>query len=391
MKILVVSSKYQPEYSGSGLRAHSLYKRLSKEYRVQYNVVCNSLINKKNETYTYENIEVVKISYPVNLLKLSGLKKKIHNIFSMLYESYYSYIFIKNNRIIEFDILHTFGNSWSVAFFTFYFSIHKKPIVRELVNIMKTPYYPIQFQGYFEKIFRKENTLVVAISKQLEDLCVQFGVKNVWQRPNPVDEDKFFQVDSIEKYYLREVKSHFSKRDVVLLYSASFMKQKNHIFLLDILKLLPNNYKMLLIGPVENEEHKENFEKVRVKLLNDNLEERVLLKSGFFQDIDEYMKMSDIFVFPAWNEALGTPILEAQACGLPVVANFMAGVTDYSIKDAIGGFTVKDFDVQLWIDAIKKSANMDKDILKKNSQYIFEHMSTNKIDAEYMNIFRKIT
>ena len=34
MKMLVVSSKYFPEYSGSGYRANNTYKRLKKRYAI---------------------------------------------------------------------------------------------------------------------------------------------------------------------------------------------------------------------------------------------------------------------------------------------------------------------------------------------------------------------
>jgi glycosyltransferase involved in cell wall biosynthesis len=149
MKVLLVSSKYQPEYSGSGFRAHNLYKRLSKKFNIKYDVVCNSLINKKNKVYQYENTKVHKISYPVDLIKLSGLKKKFHIIMSMIYEFYYSYKFIKKKKIKNYDLIHTFGNSWSVGFLTYYFYLKKKPIFRELVNNMNSPYYPIQFKVFF--------------------------------------------------------------------------------------------------------------------------------------------------------------------------------------------------------------------------------------------------
>ena len=58
---------------------------------------------------------------------------------------------------------------------------------------MDNPLYPIQIQNYMRPIFKKKNTLVVAISKKLEILAKKFDMKNVWQRPNPVDEKKFFQ------------------------------------------------------------------------------------------------------------------------------------------------------------------------------------------------------
>ena len=131
MKVLLVSSKYQPEYSGSGFRAHNLYKRLSKKFNIKYDVVCNSLVNKKNEVYQYEDVEVNKISYPINFLNLKGFKRKFHIIIFMFYEFYYSYKFIKKKDIKNYYLIHTFGNSWSVAFLTYYFYLKKKPVFRE--------------------------------------------------------------------------------------------------------------------------------------------------------------------------------------------------------------------------------------------------------------------
>ena len=98
MKVLLVSSKYLPEYSGSGFRAHNLYKRLSRKFNIDYDVVCNSLTNKKNEIYDYDGVKVNKISYPVELEKLSGFKRRFHIILSIIYEFYYSYKFIKKKK-----------------------------------------------------------------------------------------------------------------------------------------------------------------------------------------------------------------------------------------------------------------------------------------------------
>ena len=282
MKVLLVSSKYHPEYSGSGFRAHSLYKRLYRKFNIGYDVVCNSLIKKKNEIYEYEGVEINKISYPVEIEKFNGLLRKIHVLFSMIYEFYFSYKFIKKKNIKKYDLIHTFGNSWSIAFLTYYFYIKKKPIIRELVNNMATPYYPIQFKQLFKIIFKKKNTMMIPISKKLEELCVANNVKNYWHRPNPIDEDKFFLVDKEKKIKLRRLLTNFSDNDVVLIHIASFMKQKNHIFLLEILKKLPQNYKLYLGGPVVNIENEENFKLVKSQINELDLNDRVFLKKVLF-------------------------------------------------------------------------------------------------------------
>jgi glycosyltransferase involved in cell wall biosynthesis len=391
MKVLLVSSKYLPEYSGSGFRAHNLYKRLSRKFDIEYDVLCNSLINKKNEIYEYDGVEVNKISYPIELGRLNGFKKKFQVILSMIYECYHSYKFIKNKKIKNYDLIHTFGNSWSIAFLTYYFYLKKKPIIRELVNNMSTPYYPIQFEKFFRKIFQTNNTIMIAISKKLQELCKTHKVKNIWMRPNPINENKFFFIDKVEKIKLRDKLTKFSNDDVVLTHIATFITQKNHIFLLDVLKKLPNNYKLYLGGTVENNEHKVNFERVQKKINELELKDRVVLTKKFLENIDEYMKLSDVFLFPTWNEALGTPVLEAQACGVPVVANLMQGSTDYWIKDNRGGFAIEKFDDEIWAEKIKLALRIPIETLRDNSSKITKIASTKNIDVEYFKRIQAIT
>lgn len=391
MKVLLVSSKYLPEYSGSGFRAHNLYKRLSRKFNIDYDVVCNSLTNKKNEIYDYDGVKVNKISYPVELEKLSGFKRKFHIILSIIYEFYYSYKFIKKKNIKNYNLIHTFGNSWSGVFLTYYFYLKKKPIIRELVNNMNTPYYPIQFEKFFRKIFQKNNTIMIAISKKLEELCKTHKVKNIWMRPNPINENQFFLIDKVEKLKLRNKLTDFSNDDIILTHIATFITQKNHIFLLDVLKRLPKNYKLYLGGTVENTEHMVNFERVQNKINELGLKSRVTLTRRFIENIDEYIKLCDVFLFPTWNEALGTPILEAQACGVPVVANLMHGSTDYWIKDNKGGFVVEKFDDKLWAEKIKLALNISNETLRENSSKIIKIASAKNIDAEYFKRIEAIT
>ena len=54
------------------------------------------------------------------------------------------------------------------SFFDLLFLFKNKPIFRELVNNMNTPYYPIQFKKIFYKIFQKNNTMMIPISKRLK-------------------------------------------------------------------------------------------------------------------------------------------------------------------------------------------------------------------------------
>ena len=67
MNILLVSSKYQPEYSGSGLRAHNTYKRLKKKYNVNYDILSNSILYHGNKEYKFDGVEITRISSPFKI------------------------------------------------------------------------------------------------------------------------------------------------------------------------------------------------------------------------------------------------------------------------------------------------------------------------------------
>ena len=70
-----------------------------------------------------------------------------------------------------------------------------------------------------------------------------------------------------------------------------------------------------------------------------NLENNIKLV-GFVNNPYDYMKKSDIFVFPSLYEGLGNSILEALACGLPIISSdcecgpreILSPKTDYHIK-----------------------------------------------------------
>ena len=144
---------------------------------------------------------------------------------------------------------------------------------------------------------------------------------------------------------------------------------------------------MYLGGPVQNDEHKKYFDLVENKIRKLKLQNRVILTKGFTKNIDEYIKLSDIFLFPAWNEALGTPILEAQACGVPVVVNLIKGSTDIWIKEGKGGLLVNKFDAKLWAKKIQLAFKINNKTLKENSSKILKIASTKNIDDIY---FKKL-
>ena len=378
MKILVVSSKYQPEYSGSGLRAQNTYKRFKKNYNLNFDILTNSIIYQGNKKYIYDEIEINRISPPFKIPTKKSMWRLILILLGIFWEVFYSWKFIRKN-INHYSLLHTFGNTWTIGFLTWYFAKRNKPIIRELCNDMNNPLYPIQAQNYMRPIFKKNNTLIIAISKRLEILAKKFDLKNIWQRPNPVDENKFF-IDYKKKYFLRNKLTKFNQDDVVLNLVANFIDRKNQLFALDVLNLLPKKFKLILAGPLKTENNMYH-QNLLNKIISLRLNDRVEIQTGFIDNFDEYLKCSDVFLFPSKAEGLGTPILESQACGVPVVSNYIKNITDTIIEKNKGGYFLE-LNAKRWAKTIEKAIEIPKEVLIENAKHVSNICSSKLIDDE---------
>lgn len=88
---------------------------------------------------------------------------------------------------------------------------------------------------------------------------------------------------------------------------------------------------LTLVGPVLPEVRPvlRRFVDARVHVLGEVPHER----------LPAYYRRADVLVFPSINDAFGLVILEAMACGIPVVATEHSGAPDV-IDDGVHGFTV---------------------------------------------------
>jgi len=396
MKVLLISSKYAPEYAGSGLRAHKTYKRLSEKYNINFEVICNSIEFRHSKYYSFEGIKVTRIyNSPLRILpgtrnnRLSYYSKQITKYYTEIYETF------KKLKRREYDVIHTFGNSPSVAAAAYLSCWLRKPMIIELCNIPiddPHPYLPVASR--FMKANFSNGKVFVAISKQLEKVCNQFGyTKNVWCRPNPINKALFYLRTDKDKYDLRERLTPFKPHDKVLTYVAKFVPRKNHIFLIDVISRLPCDYKLVLAGPLVTEgEYKARdmncAKKIKNKIIELELEKRVHMHIGQVE-MSEYLAMSDLFLFPSWNEALGTPMLESLGCGVPVIANRNESAFRQWIVDNKNGFLCE-LEPDKWVEAIKKTDVFGQAERENIASDIYRYASEDIIDKYYYKIIKAL-
>ena len=77
---------------------------------------------------------------------------------------------------------------------------------------------------------------------------------------------------------------------------------------------------------------------------------------GPTREIENYYRAADLVVMPSLREGLPVVVLEAMACGLPVVASRLPGSTDTVITDGVNGRLVEPGDIAGFADAIGERA-----------------------------------
>ncbi len=123
-------------------------------------------------------------------------------------------------------------------------------------------------------------------------------------------------------------------------------------------------------------------EKARLRrLARDHLPNRIRFVGKVPRnEIYRFYSAGDLFVFPGINESLGMVFLEAQSCGLPVVAFENAGVPE-AVQNGRTGILVPMYDSDLFADAIARylsNPDLRQKMGKAAQSYVRETHDMNK-------------
>ena len=98
------------------------------------------------------------------------------------------------------------------------------------------------------------------------------------------------------------------------------------------------------------------------------------------EEMFRFYSAGDLFVFPGIRESLGMVYLEAQSCGLPVVAFADGGVPEV-VAHEVSGYLVRPFDVKEFKQSIARlmnDASARKEMGKAASKYVRKLHDLNK-------------
>ena len=100
---------------------------------------------------------------------------------------------------------------------------------------------------------------------------------------------------------------------------------------------------------------------------------------GFRRDVYRLCSAADLFLFSSRREGLSVSMMEAMACGLPIVASRVRGNTDL-IDDGLGGFLVESDDASGFAGGIRKLL-AEPGIREQMKQYNLQKIQRYSIEA----------
>ena len=377
MKILIVISKFLPEYSGPSVRINNLYLRLiKKNYLKKKNVY---ILSGGDEFNSDKEFKINSLK--VKRVKNTNIENKLFNFYN-----YLRFFFLVRTEIKYFkpDIIHVIGSNILTASAIINAKNKNIPLCLELVNSTSRPDQNFPVLKYFWKPNLNLNSIIIVISKFLKNKCISMGYKNIWYRPNPINLKKFQIINKVKN----------KTKTKILLNVGQFMPRKNQKFLVQIMKFIPKNFRLILCGPLATKGSKkdrdlEYFKEIKSYIAKNKLNKKITLVPKYV-NILKYLKKTNIYLMPSYNEGLGNTILESLASGIPVIANSSEPSFKEIIRNNKNGYLLK-MKPEIWAKNIVKNVNiLDSKKVRKNSKEIFKQSDQNKVDSDYFKIFKKL-
>ena len=116
--------------------------------------------------------------------------------------------------------------------------------------------------------------------------------------------------------------------------------------------------KLLVWGLIEDKEYASKIEDTFTKKI---IEWKGFLPTKKFQE--QLGRCRALINTPKWNEAYGNVIVEAMACGVPVIAYDLGGPGEL-IEDGFNGFLVKPNDIEGLMKATKSISEIKRKIVE---------------------------
>jgi glycosyltransferase involved in cell wall biosynthesis len=405
-KICIVTEAIPPAYSGTGLVAYEFACRLYK--KGQLGLVLTRRAGKYNVQFKGQKS---KGSIPSELILGLPARHRIikAGLFSRLKNIWIEYIAVSILAMWKlfrhrnsFGVIHSFGAGKPIQLCSILAGkILRKRTVLEITTVTKD-----SSLDFLSKKSRKVKDrlhfwffsladIVVTISPALSSAyrASSLDEKKIREIGNPVDTEKFYPVDEEGKTKIRESLG-IDPKQIVILFVGLITKRKGIDLLIKAFSRIVTAYPdslLILAGPISlSVKGRQEFLEEMKKVIEDSGFRDKVIFPGIVDNVDDYMKASNLFVFPSRKEGFGTVVVEAMATGLPVIAVNIPGVTSSIIDDGENGIIVFEEDpgkIETAIRKLLEDNELYKNISKNAIVKVRTIFSNDVIDKQYEQIY----
>ena len=332
MKILQVCHTFKPLWESGGI-ARSVYE-LSKSLVENGHDVCVYTTNRsrnrelKDYGYDYELNEPVDID-GIEVYYFQDISKFLPRSFPPLPLPYYLPL-VARKELKKFDVVHIHGNRTFIELSASYYArkygipyiLHARGSVlpsfqKENENLRKI------YDFLFGTKILKNASKVIAITSTEKDHYTQMGLnkEKIEIIPNGIN---------FSEYETLPAKGYFRKKynltdEKIVLSLGRLVKLKGIDLLIDTFNDLSHileNIKLVIVGPDGG-----FLKELKNQVKNLEIEDKVIFTGPLFETekIQAYVD-SDVYVLPSSYEIFGNTVLEASACGIPIVVTDRSGV-----------------------------------------------------------------
>jgi glycosyltransferase involved in cell wall biosynthesis len=225
--------------------------------------------------------------------------------------------------------------------------------------------YTSRYDLYRYKLIRNSRIGLTNISKENIQNCKKLGLKSYGYTPNGID---------IKKYSFNE-----KNRSGLLMVTRMIPEKKIKETIKTVIKA---KEKITLIGPSgATKKQKEYFEELQKNYFKLSAVKYLGYKKP--DQVIPYYQKAKILLYPSEGEGMPLTVLEAMACGLPVIASAVGGVKDI-ISDGKDGCLYNN--PKTLFSKIKIAQNIDNRYCRKK---IVENFSIQSMAKNYLLIYHK--
>jgi glycosyltransferase involved in cell wall biosynthesis len=379
MRVLFFNYEFPPLGGGAGNASFYLLREYVKNPELQVDFVTASIDGEYHLLKMGENINIHRLPIGKNAENIHYQTKK--ELISYTWNAFwFARKLAKQNK---YDLSHSFF-SVPCGFISLLLKWEfKLPYIISLRG-SDVPYYSERFTTLYKvitPIIRKiwsGASFVIANSQGLKELALKSQPKKeIGVVYNGIDVEEFFRdASKVNPDYF------------TIICVSRVTPRKGVRFLIQAFKILSGRYdqvRLLIVG--DGNEKKSLEDLVRGLDLSDKVEFAGAISH---EKVLQYYQRANVFVLPSLNEGMSNVMLEALACGLPVVATDTGGTKEL-LTDNLNGLVVRMKDADDLAEKIEKlilNPELEK-MMSLESRKLGEKMKWGNVSDEYIELYRK--